>query len=69
MLASNFEQRNELNYNQQLNMIERSETIWSTYGIKYNSPLNSLRLVHITRLLPPDITHDIGEGIIPYELY
>jgi len=47
--------------------MENGLSHWSEYGVKWRSVLNELN-VHITRILPPDPTHDFGEGIIPYEL-
>jgi len=41
---------------------------WSTYGIKAKSVLNKIPGFHVTHGMPPDPTHDLGEGIIPYEL-
>lgn len=37
-------------------------------GVKAVSGLCSLEANHIVRMLPPDISHDLAEGIVPYEL-
>ena len=40
----------------------------TTYGIHHNSILNSSRFYHVTEGLPPDIMHDILEGVLQYEV-
>jgi len=49
-------------------LVEDGEVEWSTFGIKHKSSLNEIPGFHVTRGMPPDPTHDFGEGIIPYEL-
>jgi len=66
--ADDFERRNPENYNAQLSLVEQGHALWSTYGIKRKSILNELNNCHVTRCLPPDFTHDFGEGVVPYEL-
>lgn len=38
----------------------------SVDGVKFDSPLNELPGFHVQEGLPPDIMHDIFEGIVPY---
>ena len=40
----------------------------TTYGIKHNSILNDPRYFHIVDGLPPDVMHDVLEGILQPEL-
>lgn len=41
----------------------------TTYGVTRNSILNKLQYFHITSGLPPDIMHDIFEGVAVVELH
>jgi len=66
--ATDFERRTPENYAHQVDMIQNGGVEWSTYGIKADSCLNILPDFHVTMGIPPDATHDLGEGIIPYEL-
>lgn len=40
----------------------------TTYGLCWDSILNSSKFFHITEGLPPDIMHDILEGSLQYEM-
>ena len=42
--------------------------IATTYGINRDSILNQLAYFHTTEGLPPDIMHDILEGVLQYEV-
>ena len=44
------------------------DIIATTYGINHDSVLNKLQYYHITTGLPPDIMHDILEGIAVIEI-
>lgn len=37
----------------------------STYGVNGSSPLNELKYFDVTKTFPPDIMHDLLEGVIP----
>ena len=39
----------------------------TTYGVKQNSVLNNLEYFHVTSGLPPDIMHNIFEGVAVFE--
>ena len=43
-------------------------TITTTYGVNNDSILNTLKYYHVTSGLPPDIMHDILEGVAVVEL-
>lgn len=63
--ADQFEVRTAENYNRQADLVEQNLATPATYGIKFNSPFNRLKYGHIVTMLPPDLTHDLCEGIIP----
>ena len=42
--------------------------IATTYGVSRNSILNTLTHYHIIDGLPPDIMHDVLEGVFPLEI-
>ena len=39
-----------------------------TYGINFDSILNSSHFFHVTEGMVPDIMHDVLEGVAPYEV-
>lgn len=55
------------NYKQHVMDLLVDSTKDSLYGIKKNSPFNT-DFFHVTQGLPPDIAHDLLEGVVPYEL-
>lgn len=48
----------------QLANIALYSTMSSVYGIKTDSPLNSLQYFHVTEGMPSDIAHDLFEGAV-----
>ena len=42
--------------------------IATTYGLNRDSILNTLSYFHVTEGLPPDIMHDVLEGVLQYEV-
>lgn len=42
--------------------------IATTYGVARNSILNTLQHVNVINGLPPDIMHDVLEGVLPLEV-
>lgn len=63
--ADQFELRTPENYNSHIDLVEQDLALPTAYGIKFNSPFNRLRYGHIINLLPPDLSHDLCEGVIP----
>ena len=63
-----FDLRTEQMHSHHINMVSEGTADASTYGVRGESPLNSLQLFHVTRGLPPDVAHDLLEGIVPYEM-
>lgn len=48
--------------------IQQNPALASTFGVKRNCLLNSLRLFHISDNYAVDIMHDLLEGVVQYEL-
>ena len=72
--AEEFQLRSRSQHNQQCVRIEQSDCaalqdhLATTYGIKHNSILNGLRYFHVVDGLPPDVMHDVLEGVLQLEL-
>lgn len=66
----NFELRTVANYDNQMSSIENDETLnsLSDYGIKSRSCLYKIPHFHVLNGLPPDLMHDVLEGVVPYEM-
>ncbi|XP_072047514.1 uncharacterized protein [Amphiura filiformis] len=67
-MSADLRRRTEASYNQQAEIVAGNEDLSSIYGMKQNSVLNELQYFHVTRGLPPDIAHDLFEGIVPQVL-
>ena len=50
-------------YNSNIAQLEGDPAIASVYGIKSCSPLHVLKYFHVIDGLPPDLAHDLFEGI------
>ncbi len=59
------QERTEDSYNQQADLAEQLPEMARIYGIKKASPLNQLQYYHDVNGQPPDIAHDLFEGIVP----
>lgn len=59
--------RSQSTYNSSSSLIAASNSN-SVDGVKLDSPLNELPGFHVQEGLPPDIMHDLFEGIVPYEI-
>ncbi|KAJ8041305.1 hypothetical protein HOLleu_12090 [Holothuria leucospilota] len=62
---NNFIERTPSSYNAQLQLIKDDDHMKTTYGLRKNSPFNCLRYFHVTEGLPPDLGHDLFEGVCP----
>ena len=60
-----FQYRSKTSHNAQATAVENDPTLIRAYGVKGQSPLNSLKYYHIIGGLPSDIAHDCFEGIVP----
>ena len=58
-----FFERTQVGYNNNNTNIETYPEMSSVYGIKQRSCFNSLKYYHVVDGLPPDIAHDIFEGV------
>ena len=58
-----FFERTQVGYNNNTTDIETYPEMYSVYGIKQRSCFNSLKYYHVVDGLPPDIAHDIFEGV------
>ena len=58
-----FFERTQVGYNNNTTNIETYPKMSSIYGIKQSSCFNSLKYYHVVDDLPPDIAHDIFEGV------
>ena len=61
-------ERTKTSYDQQCLLVKQSPDLRKAYGIKEKSCLNELQYFHVMNGLPPDITHDIFEGVGKYVL-
>jgi len=55
------------NYEQHARIIESEPNRSSVFGVKYKSPFINGSF-HVVEGLPPDIMHDLLEGVVPFEL-
>lgn len=63
-----FVSRTKQLHSQHLSLVNIDQTYSSAYGLKFNSPFNSLKYFHTSDSLPPDAMHDFLEGVVPLEL-
>lgn len=64
-----FQQRTKENLDHQVQEVLQDETMAPEYGVKRSCLLcNSLEYFHVINGFPPDLLHDLLEGIVPFEL-
>ena len=63
-----FQRRSKATHQYQINMIQQNSAYSQMFGLKFDSPLNNLDYFHTSTMLPPDIMHDLLEGIVPLEI-
>lgn len=68
LIDSPFIKRSKELHKQHLSLINIHSKYSSVYGLKFDSPFNSLKYFHASSMLPPDAMHDLLEGIVPIEL-
>lgn len=66
--AESFVLRTKADYDSQILKFEQGLTDSTTYGIKRRCCFNRLQFAHAIDILPPDISHDVAEGLIPFTL-
>lgn len=59
-----FQPRTVEMYEQQVNVVQRDDSLSTLYGLKANSPLNTLENFHVVNGSPSDIAHDLFEGVV-----
>lgn len=70
-LRNHFRMTNKLSirskevYDQQVETVQANPALSSMYGVKGPSCLNALEYFHVTNGLPPDLAHDLFEGVLP----
>ena len=62
-----FKLRTKQNYNHQVNLVQQDATLATDFGIRYKSSFISGSF-HVVDGLPPDIMHDMLEGVVPLEM-
>lgn len=61
--------RTESVYKDQVSLLAQQSNASHVSGLKRNSELNEkINNFHVTKGLPPDIVHDLLEGIVPFEI-
>ena len=60
---SSFDLRTKLGYDNNVRDINLFPDLASVYGVKSNSCLHELQYFHVTNGFPPDLAHDLFEGI------
>ena len=51
------------NYDRHVSLVTDDSSLSSVYGVKNQSVLNDLQYFHVTEGLPPDVAHDLLEGV------
>ncbi|XP_075732816.1 uncharacterized protein LOC142775341 [Rhipicephalus microplus] len=67
-LESDYVQRTPEGHQHHLNMLKAGLPAASLYGVKEFSPLLAMQGFDPSQHLPPDLMHDLHEGIIPFTL-
>lgn len=62
--CSNLNMRTAEMYDNQARLVQADPNISNVYGIKFSSPLNNLSHYHVVSGMPPDIAHDLFEGVV-----
>lgn len=64
-----FELRNKDNHDRQVQEVLKDPELGRTYGVKKECPFTAkLEHFHVVKGYPPDLMHDLLEGIVPMEL-
>lgn len=53
---------------QHINLIKTDSNLSSVYGVNGESCLSSLKSFDVKKGLPPDVMHDLFEGVIPFAM-
>ncbi|KAK2848117.1 hypothetical protein Q7C36_009799 [Tachysurus vachellii] len=67
--TGSFQPRTKENHNRQVQDVLHDPTMAQQYGVKRSCPLSeSLEHFHVVNGYPPDLLHDLLEGVVPAEL-
>lgn len=67
--TGSFQPRTEENHDQQVKNVQQDPSLAPQFGVKRSCPLtDSLEHFHVVDGYPPDLMHDLLEGIVPGEL-
>lgn len=68
VLSGRFEPRTKVNHDRQVEEVLKDQNLVKQYGVKGRCVLNELDHFHSVSGFPPDIMHDLLEGVIPIEM-
>ncbi len=68
VLSGGFEHRTKQNHDRQVEEVLKDPNLTKQYGVKGRCVLNELDHFHSVTGFPPDILHDLLEGVIPVEM-
>lgn len=69
VIEGEFSQRTKANHDLHVQIVQENDTFSSHFGVKEGCVLReSLNYFHLITGFPPDILHDLLEGIVPMEL-
>lgn len=63
--ADEFEMRTDEIHRHHVQTVQLHPTLASTYGVKTGSPLSELEYFKVVTGFPPDLAHDLFEGVVP----
>ncbi|KAJ8048999.1 hypothetical protein HOLleu_01533 [Holothuria leucospilota] len=63
--SDDFELRTEEAHRHHVESVQLHPTLASTYGVTKDSPLNELEYFNVVSGFPPDLAHDLFEGVVP----
>ena len=66
--VSKLTMRTQDEYDKHVSLVAKYPDMRTMYDVKLDSPLNKLQNFHVVSGLPPDIMHDVLEGVLEYQL-
>ena len=65
MHESAFTLRNSVTHQYHVKSVAENPALTSVYGVRCQSPFHGLDAFDVTKCLPPDLMHDVLEGVLP----
>ena len=62
-LTTTAEERTISTHDRHVSLVSAHGSFASVYGVQIQSPMNELAYFHVTEGLPPDVAHDLLEGV------